>query len=191
MMSKVYNPVMKPIDEIGFRDWRRWATAKAKGRVLEIGAGTGLNFSHYDPSANVVAFDPEEDMLEEIENAEGARAHISLVQAEGEALPFPSNYFDSAVGTLVFCTIPKPKVALAELKRVLRPGARIRLVEHVRAKNPVLGVMMDVATPLWRRVAGGCHLNRNTYEAVRSAGFHIVFVEKRFRGLLIGIEAVK
>ncbi len=191
MLANIYNPVMKPLDRIGFRDWRRWATAIAEGATLEIGAGTGLNFSYYEPGARVAAFDLDADMLKEIDNADRAAAQISIVRARAEAVPFPDRYFESCVGTLVFCTIAEPREALAEVKRVLKPGGRLRLVEHVRANSPMLGKIMDVATPLWSHIAGGCHLNRNTLGAVAAAGFQVVAVHQRFAGLLIGIDAIK
>ncbi len=189
MFGQVYNSVMKPVDKIGFRDWRAWVTARTCGQVLEIGAGTGLNFAYYEACAHVAAFDPDPDMLEEVENAQRAAACICLLRASAEELPFPDAYFDSAVGTLVFCTIPHPRRALAEVRRVLKPGAPLRLVEHVRAPNPILGGMMDVATPLWKHVAGGCHLNRNTAETVHAAGFEVLSVQKRWAGLVVGIDA--
>ncbi len=189
MFGQVYNSVMKPLDQIGFRDWRAWATDHVCGRVLEIGAGTGLNFGHYDVCADVIAFDPDPDMLEEVESAHHAPTHITLLRASAEELPFPDDYFDSAVGTLVFCTIPNPSRALAEIRRVLKPGAPLRLVEHVRSRNPLLAGVMDAATPLWKHVAGGCHLNRNTPEIVRRAGFEILSIQKRWAGLLVGIDA--
>ncbi len=191
MVARVYNPVVKPLDRLGLRDWRAWATARACDRVLEIGAGTGLNFSYYGACATVVAFDPDPDMLEEIENSESAAARVLIVRAGAQALPFPDECFDAGIGTLVFCTIPQPLRALKEVRRVLKPGASLRLVEHVRGRNPLLGGLMDAATPFWKSIAGGCHLNRNTLEAVGAAGFDIIGVEKKWRGLLIGIDARK
>jgi ubiquinone/menaquinone biosynthesis C-methylase UbiE len=179
------------LNQLDFRDWRAWVTAGACGRVLEVGAGTGPNFSYYDPCAQVIAFDPDPEALEEIEDAQQAAARTILLQASAEVLPFPDEYFDAAVGTLVFCTIPHPRRALDEIRRVLKPGASLRLVEHVRARNPLLGALMDAATPWWKGMAGGCHLNRNTLDTVRSAGFEVLSVQKKWRGLVIGIEARK
>jgi ubiquinone/menaquinone biosynthesis C-methylase UbiE len=182
---------MKPLDRVGFGDWRRWATARANGRVLEIGAGTGLNFSYYVPEAHVIAFDPDPEMLDEIEEASLSSPRISLLQASATELPFADGLFDAVVGTLVFCTIPDPTRALSEVMRVMKPGARLRLVEHVRAHNPIVGGVMDAATPLWKLIAGGCHLNRNTYDTVRTAGFEIESLEEKWFGLFIGIDAHK
>lgn len=187
----LYNKVMRPVDQVGFSEWRKWATAKSTGRVLEIGAGTGLNFPYYDRRACVFAFDPDPGMIGEVDSGAQSSASINLLQASAMDLPFSSGSFDSALGTLVFCTIPDPRRALLEVKRVMKPGAPIRLVEHVRAENGIMGALMDAATPVWKRVTGGCHLNRKTFEAVCSVGFHIESFERRWFGLFIGIDARK
>ncbi len=182
---------MKPVDQAGFADWRAWAVARASGRVLEIGAGTGLNFAFYDHAAQVIAFDPDAEMLAEIESESGAATKILVMQASAEDLPFADESFDAAVGTLVFCTIPNTARALVEIRRVLKPGAALRLVEHVRVRNPIIGTLQDAATPLWKHLAGGCHLNRDTLSSVRAAGFEILSVQSRWRGVFLGIEARK
>ncbi len=189
-LGQIYNPIMKPVDRFGFRQWRNWATRSARGRVLEIGCGTGLNFSHYPKGVHLVAFDPEREMLQAGDPSGGAAA-IDLLRARAEELPFPDASFDSAVGTLVFCTIPDPVQALAELKRVLKPGAQVRFVEHVRGKHATVGLFFDMVTPFWKRIAGGCHLNRDTAAVVKSAGFKNVRIQERMGGMLIGIQAEK
>ncbi len=188
-MARAYNPVMKPVDRIGFRDWRAWAT-HVQGRVLEIGAGTGLNFPHYPSTASVFAFEPDHHKVVEMDRRSSA-CFLSVTRARAEELPFPSDSFDAAVGTLVMCTIPDPGRALVEVRRVLKPGGALRLVEHVRAPNPIVGSVMDLLTPLWTHLADGCHLNRDTLAAVRAAGFEIVTVKKKWGGLVIGIDARK
>ncbi|MGE5139126.1 MAG: class I SAM-dependent methyltransferase, partial [Rudaea sp.] len=110
---------MKPVDRAGFRDWRTWATSTAAGRVLEIGAGTGLNFPHYRRRAEVVAIDPDVERQSESDPEGSGARQIHLTGARAEALPFPDASFDAAVGTLVFCTIADPRRALSEVRRVL------------------------------------------------------------------------
>ncbi|MGE5139833.1 MAG: class I SAM-dependent methyltransferase [Rudaea sp.] len=181
---------MKPIDRLGFKNWRDWATGRAGGRVIEIGVGSGLNLPHYRNGAHVIALDVDFDRLHP-GRVDGRDPAPLLLGADAESLPFPDASFDSAVGTLVFCTIVHPDVALREIRRVLKPGASLRLVEHVRGNHRLLGALADLATPSWKRVAGGCHLNRDTLAAVREAGFDVKMAHERYGGLLIGLEAKK
>lgn len=180
-----------PLDQFGFREWRKWATARCTGRVLEIGVGTGLNLPYYDRAARIYAIDPDEEILGEVEHWDKSLTFARLVQGSAMDLPFPDCLFDSVVGTLVFCSIRDASQALLEVKRVMKPGAPLRLVEHVRAKNALVGGLMDAAAPIWERMTGGCHLNRNTYEVVRSAGFEIESLESRWFGMFLGIDAHK
>ncbi|HZQ08368.1 MAG TPA: class I SAM-dependent methyltransferase [Anaerolineae bacterium] len=169
-------------------DWREWVTEKAQGRVLEIGAGDGVNLPYYNSEARVIATEPDPESLELIGSH---KENISLAQVSAEELPFPDESFDAVVGTLVFCTIPDVPRAFSEVKRVLKPGGSLRIVEHVRARNPVVGAFMRAANPAWHWMTGGCNINRDTLMAVRDAGFHILQVNKRMGGLLLGIDATK
>ena len=171
--------------------WRRSVVAPARGRVLEIGAGTGLDFPHYQPGTWVVATDPDLGMLERARpRARAATAAIELVAADAEALPFRDAAFDHAVVGLAMCTIPDPARALDELRRTLRPNGVIRMLEHVRMEHPALvGRLQDWITPLWRPLAGGCHLNRRTVEAVRDAGFERIATTPHSGGYVLEIVA--
>lgn len=175
----------EPIREWG-EDWREWVTDKAHGAVLEIGAGDGVNLSYYHPDAQVIATEPDAEALEMITDYED---NVILAQVSAEELPFPDGSFDAVVGTLVFCTIPDAARALKEVRRVLKPGGSLRLVEHVRAKNPVGYALMKAANPLWHRMTGGCNINRDTLTAVRAAGFDVLDVKQRNWGLILGIDA--
>ena len=164
-------------------DWRARVVAATRGRVLEIAAGTGLNFSHYDASAWVIATDPAVSMLERAKGrASQARATILLVAADAEALPFRDAAFDEGVGVLAMCTIPHPARALAELRRTLVTGGRLRLLEHVRSQSPLVGLLQDWLTPVWRRAAGGCRLNRRTVETVAGSDFVLESVTSHVAG---------
>lgn len=167
-------------------DWREWVTDKAHGLVLEIGAGDGVNLEYYHSDARVIATEPDTESIELITEYE---ENVVLAQADAEDLPFPNASFDAVVGTLVFCTIPDAARALREVKRVLKPGGSLRLVEHVRAKNPIGRIFMQLANPAWHWMTGGCNINRDTVVAVRAAGFHIVKTHKQMFGLIIGIDA--
>ena len=147
----------------------------AKGRVLEIGAGTGANFRHYTELAEqVVATEPDPYMLRKARvRAQDAARPIELHQAPADDLPFEDGASDTVVSTVVLCTVPDPLKALGEIRRVLRPGGELRFYGHVRSDNAVAGLFQDVALPLWRWIGAGCHCNRDTASNIRAAGFEI------------------
>ena len=170
--------------------WRRELVGPVEGNVLEIAAGTGLNFPHYRAGAVVVATEPDWRMLERArDRAARAGATIVLVAADALALPFRDRSFDTVVVGLGLCTIPSPPRALAELRRVLRLGGVARLLEHVRVESIVVGRMQDLLTPIWRRLAGGCRLNERSVDSVRRAGFRIDGLRSHMRGHVVAITA--
>lgn len=173
--------------------WREELVSASRGRIVEIGAGTGLNFAHYHPGTWVVATDPDIDMLQRAkQRAAHASATISLVAADGEALPFRDGAFGEAIVGLAMCTIPHPERALRELQRALETSGRLRLLEHVRLDNPLLGKLQDWMTPIWRRVAGGCRLNRRTVQLVAESGlFKVESVRGHLGGYVQLIGAVR
>ncbi len=154
--------------------FRRALTQAARGVVLEVGAGGGQNFAFYDPAitTRVAAVEPNAHMLRRAEvAAQAARVPIQLTQAPAEDLPFADASFDAALATFVFCSVDDPARALGELRRVLKPGGTLLLFEHVRSRAPRWARVQDWLTPLQRRVAGNCHLNRATGDLVRAQGF--------------------
>lgn len=185
-----YDLVMASAERGRLRHWRQALVAPARGRVLEVGAGTGLDFPYYAPGTWVVGTDPDLDMLARAKaRVGGSPARIVLVAADAQALPFRDGAFDDGVVGLAMCTIPAPEHALRELQRVLVPGGGLRLLEHVRMPNRVLGRLQDMLTPLWRRVAAGCHLDRRTVEVVSQSGFELVTVESHLAGYMQSIVA--
>jgi SAM-dependent methyltransferase len=151
------------------------------GRLLEIGAGTGLNFPYYPPDARGAATEPSREMLRLAQtkpHPEGVR----LVQASAEALPFACAAFDAAFATLVFCSVASPPQAFAELRRVVRAGGRVVLLEHVRPPNP-LGYVFDLISRLTVRLCDD-HFNRRTADEARRAGLRIVRVERHALGII-------
>lgn len=186
----IYDFVMELAERWRVGRWRRDVVEPAGGAILEIAAGTGLNFRHYRPDARVVATEPDLAMLARarIRIAESP-ATIMLVAADAEALPFRPGAFDTAVVALAMCTIPTPDLALAEIRRVLRPGGVLRMLEHVRVDHPVTGSIQDWLTPVWRRVAGGCRLNRRTVPLVVGGGFMLDAVEREMGGAVVKIQA--
>ena len=160
---------------------RRELIGPAAGRVIEIGAGTGLSFPHYGAAARrVVAIEPDPHMLARAGRRAAGRGDdlVELRQLEAERLPFADDSFDTAISSLTLCTVASPPAALAELRRVLRPGGTLRFYEHVRSEGRLGARGQDAVTPLWRRLAGGCHPNRDTVAEIERAGFRVTFLER-------------
>lgn len=154
------------------REHRRELVGGVRGRVLEFGAGTGLNFELYPKQARVVAVEPEPTMARRAsQRAGGARAAVWVLRASAEALPFKEAVFDVAVSCYVLCTIPDPGLALGEVQRVLAPNGQLRFYEHVRSAHPRWARWQDRLTPAWRFIGAGCHPNRETLSTIREAGF--------------------
>lgn len=143
------------------------------GKVLEIGVGTGVNLPYYPSAAEVVGIEPDAFMLRRAEAklARSGRSNITLQSGSAERLPFPQQSFDHVVSTLVLCTVADPLRALAEIRRVLKPGGALHFIEHVRAEG-WLGHAQDLLRPLYQYVGAGCVLNRRTADLIQAAGFH-------------------
>ena len=160
---------MGRVERNGQADFRRSQLAAARGRVLEIGAGSGLSVPHYPETVNeLVLLEPNPAFHRRLaEAADALPVRTSIVDADAHRLPFPDSSFDTVTASLVFCSIDDPERVLAEVNRVLRPGGRFLFHEHVRGGG-VRGVVQDVLTPLQRRLADGCHANRD-FEALLAA----------------------
>jgi ubiquinone/menaquinone biosynthesis C-methylase UbiE len=155
--------------ELGQR--RHELVSGLEGDVLEVGAGTGANLPHYRRATRVVALEPDPSMAKRLPSkVSEAKVHVEIVAGSAESIPFPDESFDAAVVTFVFCSVDDPRVALGEVRRVLKPGGKLVILEHVRSDGR-LARWQDRFTPLHRRIAGNCHLNRNTLAAVAAAGF--------------------
>lgn len=187
--NRNYDRLMEPVERRSFRAVRERLLPQVQGAVLEIGAGTGVNFPCYRDADRVVAIEPDAVMLRAAAaRARASRVPIELIQAGAERLPFPADQFDTVVGTLVFCTIPDPVAALREIRRVCKPGGKLVLFEHVKMEHPALGLLQEGLTPIWKRMCGGCHLNRNTLRLVEEAGFRILRTEWMYRKLFLIVE---
>jgi len=171
----MYDPLVWVAELAGMRRKRRALLAQASGRVLEIGAGTGLNLSHYlDEIDELVLVEPEPAMRERLtQRIRRAGSQAAVVDAPAEALPFADGSFDTVVCTLVLCTVSAPDTALGEIGRVLRSDGRLLFIEHVRAESPTLAYLQDRLREPWRRFACGCRCNRATVELMRSCGFQV------------------
>jgi ubiquinone/menaquinone biosynthesis C-methylase UbiE len=173
------------LDRAGLRRWRAWVTGGAEGRTLDLGTGTGRNLHGYPAGVRAVGVDPHADALAW---ARRRAPGVPLVVARAEALPFRDGAFDTVVAGLVLCSVDDPDGALAEVRRVLRPGGTLRLLEHVRLAG-LRGRLQDLVQPAWTAVAGGCHPNRETEAAVARAGFEIADGTRRARGTLRRLAA--
>jgi ubiquinone/menaquinone biosynthesis C-methylase UbiE len=151
----------------------------ASGRVLEVGIGSGLNLPFYTgPIDRVIGVDPSPELLRFAEKrASQASVPIELLRGDGEALPIEDRSIDTAVVTFTLCTVCNPAATLGEVRRVLKPGGRLLFAEHGRAPEAGVARWQDRITPVWKHVAGGCHLNRKPDDLMRSAGFAVEALE--------------
>jgi phosphatidylethanolamine/phosphatidyl-N-methylethanolamine N-methyltransferase len=177
-IAPIYD-LMEILPERQFSAWREklWAQVP-EGRVLEVGVGTGKNLPYHPPTVEVVGIDISKRMLERAHRrAEELDSPVELRQMDAQQLDFPDDSFDAAVGTFVFCSVPDALQGLRELGRVVKPGGKILLLEHVRIDDPeIAGKVMDVLDPLVARLMGP-HINRRTVENVRRAGLEVERVE--------------
>ena len=173
--AAIYDAMMRGSERKFLAKHRPYIVGEADGRVLEVGAGTGASLSYYGKAAKVLATEPDPYMLERARKRlrQLGLTHVELAQHPAEELPFEDDSFDHVVSTLVFCTVRDPRRALAEVKRVLKPGGTFRFIEHVRFDDGLKGLVQDAITPLWRWVGAGCHPNRRTLEAIGEAGFQV------------------
>jgi len=178
--SAFYDRAMKASEEAGMREIRRQALSEARGRTIDIGAGTGINIGLYpDGLTELVLAEPDEHMLRRLRpKLAGAGKGVEMVQAPADRLPFRDDTFDTAVFTLVLCTVPDPAAALREAARVLGPGGQLIFVEHVRAREPGLARWQDRLETPWRLFGDGCHCNRDTVATIEASPFEIESVER-------------
>jgi ubiquinone/menaquinone biosynthesis C-methylase UbiE len=150
---------------------REEVTHAAEGRTLEIGFGVGSNWPFLPADVEYVGIEPDPHMRKRAAAHVPAGRELTLSDGNAESLEFPDESFDTVIGTLVFCTIGDPRRALAEIRRVLKPGGDFRFLEHVRAENRLGAAVQDAIRPVWSRLGGGCNPNRNTLALIRAAGF--------------------
>jgi ubiquinone/menaquinone biosynthesis C-methylase UbiE len=196
--EKVHHPIFARLftrlsaqgEQKGQADHRRTMLAGLAGRVVEVGAGNGLNFAHY-PSAvdEVVAVEPEAYLRGLAERAAGsAPVPVRVVEGLADRLPLDDGSVDAGVASLVLCSVSDPAAALEELRRVIRPGGELRFYEHVLSARPPLARLQRIAdrSGFWPLVGGGCHAARDTGAAIEAAGFQMETCRRfDFRGALV------
>jgi len=178
--SAFYDRAFAATEEAGLRRMRRGLLAGARGRVLELGAGTGANLELYPPAVErLTLVEPDPHMSRQLRAklAEASR-EAEVIEAPGERLPCGDASFDTVVVTLVLCTVPDPAAALAEITRVLAPGGQLLFLEHVRAEDAGLARWQDRLEKPWRFLGDGCHCNRDTVAAIAASGLRIDQLER-------------
>ncbi|WP_343232985.1 class I SAM-dependent methyltransferase [Miltoncostaea marina] len=173
LFAALYDRLGARAERAWLGDRRRELLAAAEGVVVEVGAGTGANLPHYRGVARVLALEPDPAMRRRLRRrALAAPVPVEVGDAPAERLPLGDATADTVVCTLVLCSVADPDRALAEARRVLRPGGRLLFIEHVRGEGR-RARRQDRLTPVWRRLGAGCHLNRDTVAAIGRAGFRI------------------
>jgi len=174
----LYDAMCALLERTGMERWRAWLTAGARGLTLDVGCGTGRNLPRFPNNVRAVGIEP---CPETLRKARRRSPSSLLVRGSAEALPFRDGTFDTVVSGLVFCSVPSAAAGLAEVRRVLKGDGQLRMLEHVRATVPWKARLQDRFQPLWTRLAGGCHPNRDTEAAVEAAGFTIDAEGRRAR----------
>ena len=176
VFARVYARAAPRMERAGYGARRDQLLAGLTGRVIEVGAGNGMNFAHYPAQVtHVLAVEPERH-LRELAGAQAGEVRVPIEVVDGTAddLPAGDDAYDAAVASLVLCTVPDVAAALAEIHRVLRPGGQLRFFEHVRAGTPGLArVQRILDATVWPTFGGGCHAHRDTRAAIEAAGFTI------------------
>ncbi len=181
LFARLYARMSTREEQQGQADHRREALAGLTGRVVEVGAGNGLNFGHYpDSVTEVLAVEPEVYLRQlGAQEAERAAVPVRVLDGVADRLPAADAEFDAAVASLVLCSVPDQGRALGELFRVIRPGGELRFYEHVVAHRPRAARAQRAADVIWPHLAGGCHASRDTRASIEQAGF-VIEAERRF-----------
>ena len=182
LFARLYRRTRRSADRRGETTHRRRALAGLTGTVLELGAGDGGNFGLYPPEVDeVLAIEPERHLRADAARAaKNAPVKVTVTHGFADELPVDEGSCDAAVASLVLCTVPDAAAALAELRRVIRPYGELRFYEHVHARRQPQRALFEVAdrSTIWPRIAGGCHLTRETAVAIDAAGFRIERCER-------------
>lgn len=193
LLAKIYDTVLAPTERMGVRDQRRRLMDGLTGRIVEIGAGTGLNVPLYPTTADEVhALEPDRHMVDRLAAKAGdAPVRLFLYRADAHDLPFSDGVFDAAIITFALCTIPRPEQALDEAHRVVRPGGTLRFLEHIRSPNARTARWQDRISPVWGKLSGGCRLNQPTVEILEATHWEIDEVWRSGGGFVAAGQAFR
>ncbi|MDM5271183.1 methyltransferase domain-containing protein [Sulfurovum sp. zt1-1] len=181
-ISKIYDIFEWPVEQILFKKLRKKAVALAKGKVLEVGAGTGKNFPYYDrKSVELTAIDFSEGMLEVAQKKKNNLRwdSLKLLQMDVEKMDFKDNSFDFVISTFVFCTVSDPQEGLKEIMRVLKPGGKAIFLEHMKSRYHVINIFLFIMNFFSTRLLGTSML-RETQKSIENMGFQVESVENYF-----------
>lgn len=182
--GRLFEAFLKPLDAAGLGEFRRLVASGARGRVLEVGAGSGANLRWYDGAVEALSLS-DLKIAPLLSLRAGRRGLAAPIRADVTALPFADAAFDTVVSTLLFCSVPDPAAGFAEIRRVLAPGGEWRFVEHVLPARPRMARTFRRVAPAWRALAGGCKLDRDTVGAIRAAGFEVELLGSGGGGALV------
>ncbi|MCS5422907.1 class I SAM-dependent methyltransferase, partial [Psychrilyobacter sp. S5] len=174
----LYDKLMSKVEKKMLHKERGILLKNIEGRVIEFGAGTGVNFEFYSKH-RVTAVEPDKVLSVEAEKKICGK-NIEIVSASAEDLPFDDNTFDTVVITLALCTIPNPYKALKEAKRVCKPNGKLLILEHIKNENKILFFLQNILTPVWKIFAMGCHLNRDTLNIIKANDFEKISLKYFF-----------
>ncbi|GAU80065.1 class I SAM-dependent methyltransferase [Fusibacter sp. 3D3] len=201
-----YDFFMAPFENNGLKDLRSTLISKSSGKCLELGIGSGANLKFYDSAriTHLTVSDIDEVVKIESKIAENLKsfiqssqdktielAQLEVMQLDVENLPFDNNTFDTVVSTLIFCSVPDVMKGLSEIKRILKPTGQFIFIEHVLSKSPVASSIMNMLTPAWKKVAHGCHLNRDFESALNESGFKVQKHQFVIRDIFYGGIAIQ
>lgn len=174
---------MAPLERLGLGGWRQELLSSVEPPVLEVGIGTGASLRWYNGQAPLIVVDREGSMARSALARAVALGQPAVVgQMDAQYLAFPDAAFASVVTSLVFCSVTDPLRGLRQIRRVLRPGGRLYMIEHVRPDHPLLGPLLDLVNLPWHALSQDCNLNRRTADNVVAAGFGLVSVQERCLG---------
>ena len=182
----LYDMLLSPLESMRLSRKRQKLISTVRGQVLEIGVGTGVNFKHYHYNRIKQLDLIDVSLTDKVKTYKfPSKLKVSLKELSVEKLPFEDNTYDYVVFTLVFCSVPNPINGLAEIRRVLKPNGKIIFMEHVLPEHKGLKKIFHKLTPTWKKLAHGCHLNRETLKDISNSGFTIDKSDRFFKGTFI------